>query len=96
MRPARCEFFFFDICSLRGGGGGVPLANARWGNYTFSAAFGGEWHVGRRLAEGGKRIAGEIAKSNFLFSSALYLSCLSNRTKQEDMGTSQVHVRPKQ
>ncbi|CAM0148007.1 unnamed protein product [Urochloa decumbens] len=22
-------------------GGGVPLANARWGNYTFSAAFGG-------------------------------------------------------
>ncbi|XP_047046962.1 E3 ubiquitin-protein ligase RNF5-like [Lolium rigidum] len=24
-----------------GGGGGVPLANARWGNYTFSAAFGG-------------------------------------------------------
>jgi E3 ubiquitin-protein ligase RNF5 len=23
------------------GGGGIPLANARWGNYTFSAAFGG-------------------------------------------------------
>ncbi|CAN6335252.1 unnamed protein product [Urochloa humidicola] len=22
-------------------GGGIPLANARWGNYTFSAAFGG-------------------------------------------------------
>lgn len=26
---------------MGGGGGGVPLANARWGNYTFSAAFGG-------------------------------------------------------
>nr|ACG38054.1 RING finger protein 5 [Zea mays] len=26
---------------MGGGGGGIPLANARWGNYTFSAAFGG-------------------------------------------------------